>query len=134
MAPASCCFLGRELDLGAERLEERSPFEAHARRHREDAAVAAPGGDERQTDARVAAGRLHDDAARFEVPAAFRGFDHREADPILHRAARIRRFRLCPDRSAARPIERDLDERRVADQIEETAVDPRVIGEWGKFR
>ena len=51
---------GRQHDLGAERLEQPAPLQAHALGHRHDQPVAAGGAGERQGDPGVAAGRLDD--------------------------------------------------------------------------
>jgi hypothetical protein len=52
------------------------------------------------------------------VPLALGGLDHGEADAVLHGAARVQVLDAA-----------DLDEGRVAHQIEHRADDARVIGE-----
>ncbi len=56
----------RQDDLRAKGFQQVSAFDAHRVGHRQDQSVFANGGDERQADSGVAAGRLDDDAARFE--------------------------------------------------------------------
>src|SRR6202034_3107974 len=87
----------REHDLGTERLEELTPLEAHAGGHRENAAVALHGADERETDARVPARRLDDHATGRELARPLGELDHREADAVLDRPGRVGLFHLRPD-------------------------------------
>ncbi len=60
--------------------------------------------------------------------------DHREADPVLHRAAGVGALELA-EHAASRGVAfdaSDLDERCVADELEDVLVDRRVIGQGRK--
>ncbi len=116
----------RDHDLGAVRAEHRDLLLAHLVGHDEDAAVALAGRGDGQPDARVARGRLDDRAARLELPLALGLLDHREADPVLDRAARVEELELGEDPRVARrrePLE--PDDRRAADEVEEGRILPR---------
>ena len=70
----------------------------------------------RQRDPGVAAGRLDDRPARLELAVALGRLDHRDADPVLDRAAGVQVLELCHDLAAealAEPAQ--LDQRGVAD-------------------
>ena len=110
----------RDHDLGAVRAEHRDLLLAHLVGHDEDAAVALARRGDGEPDAGVARGRLDDRAARLELPLALGLLDHREADPVLHRAARVQVLELGEDAGVARrrePVE-PYDRRR-ADELEE---------------
>ena len=87
----------RDHDLGAVRAEHRDLLLAHLVGHDEDAAVALAGRRDGEADAGVARGRLDDRPARLELPLALGLLDHREADPVLHRAARVQVLELGED-------------------------------------
>src|SRR5262249_14892962 len=112
-------------------LEERPAFLAHRVGHGQDQPIALNGGDQRQTDPRVAARRLDDRATRRERALALGGLDHRAADAILDAAARIEILELRPhlraDTFELRHA-RETDDGRRADQIERRARDLR--GQW----
>ena len=98
----------RDHDLGAVRAEHRDLLLAHLVGHDEDAAVALARRGDGQPDAGVARGRLDDRAARLELPLALGLLDHREADPVLDRAARVQVLELGEDAGVARrrePVE-----------------------------
>ena len=93
--------------------------------HDEDAAVALERRRDRQAVAGVARRRLDDRAARLEQAGALGRLDHRQADPVLDRAARVERLELGEDERLvleAAEVAGDAgqpDERRVADEIED---------------
>src|SRR5690606_13216467 len=124
---------GRQHQLGAEGLEQLPAFEAHALRHREHAAVAAARAHEREPDARVAARGLDHGAGRGEPPLAFGAKEHRETDAILDGAAGVLRLELAEDAGTRRPSGEvlDLDERRIANQIEDAREDQRMF--WQRW-
>ena len=92
----------RDDDLGAVRAEHRDLLLAHLVGHDEDAAVAAQRRRHRETDAGVARGRLDDRAAGPKATVLLGGLDHREADAVLHRAARIQVLELREQLGPAR--------------------------------
>ena len=73
----------------------------------------------------VARGRLDDRAARLEQAGALGGLDHRQADAVLDRAARVEHLELGQEERLAigRPEvagePADPDERRAADQVQD---------------
>ena len=76
----------------------------------------------------VARRRLDDRAARTQLPLALGGLDHRHADAILVRAARIQELELGEQRRAGLAPERDQPhDRGVPDQVE----DGRVVAAHG---
>ena len=113
----------RDHDLGAVRAQKRDLLLAHLVGHDEDAAVALDRGADREPDAGVAGGRLDDRPARLELPFALGRLDHRQADPVLHRAARVQVLELREHVRAARRRElRQADDRRRADELEDCRV------------
>jgi hypothetical protein len=113
----------RDHDLGAVRPEHRDLLLAHLVGHHEDAAVTTRSRRNREPDAGVPRGRLHDRAARPQLPLALGGLDHRHPDPVLVRSAGIQVFELCEQRRLdvpADPVE--ADDRRLADQVEQRGV------------
>ncbi len=110
----------RDHDLGAVRAQHRDLLLAHLVRHHEDAAVALARRRDREPDAGVAGGRLDDRAAGLQLPLALGRLDHREPDPVLHRAARIQVLELGEDPCAARWRQLlEPHDRRRADQVEQ---------------
>ena len=79
----------REDDLGAIRGGKLPTLNAHGVGHGQHQMVAAGGGDKRQPDAGVAAGRLDDGATRQKKTALLSVVNHRQRNPVLHAAARI---------------------------------------------
>ncbi len=66
-------------------------------------------------------------------PSAFSLVDHRQADPVLDRAARVEKLTLGPERRTRLfPVQLDLEERRVTNELEQASVNTRVIGEGGQ--
>jgi hypothetical protein len=79
----------------------------------------------REPDAGVARGRLDDRAARLELSLALGLLDHREADPVLDRAARVEELELGEDPRMARRREPfEPDDRRAADEVEKRSDTP----------
>ena len=101
MAPRMPSAPGREHQLGAVGAQQRPPLDAHRLGHREDAAVALRRADEREGDAGVAGGGLHDDAlARHQAALGLGGLDHRQADAVLDGPGRVERLELAEDLGA----------------------------------
>ena len=75
-------------------LHELSALDAHRLRHGDDDPVASGRRDRRQTDARVAAGRLDDRAALFEQAFFFRIFDHLLRNTVFDAAGRVEVLQL----------------------------------------
>ena len=63
--------------------------------------VPLDGADQRERDARAAAGVLDDGAARLQAPVGLGGLDHGERHPVLHAAGRILALELQQDARAA---------------------------------
>src|SRR5207342_3169565 len=85
----------------------------------EDAAVAAQRSCDREAGARIPRRRLDDRPAWSELPFLLGRFDHRQADPVLHRAAWIQVLELCEELAGnvtAQALE--PDDRSVADELE----------------
>ena len=87
----------RDHDLGAVRAQHRDLLLAHLVGHDEDAAVALACRRDGEADAGVAGGRLDDRPARLQLPLALGLLDHREADPVLDRAAGVEVLELGED-------------------------------------
>ncbi len=79
----------RQHHLGAEPLEDHAALDADRLRHNQDAVVALRGGDPRQPNAGVAAGRLDDRPAGFEDATLFGVADHADGDAVLDAVARL---------------------------------------------
>ena len=116
---------GAQDDLGAVRAQQRLLLRRLLVGHDEDAAVALERGGDRQAVAGVAGRRLDDGPAGLEQARALGGLDHRQPDPVLHRAARVEHLEL---REQQRPAvlgpevagqPRDADQRRVAHEVED---------------
>ena len=100
---------GRQHDLRTQVAEEGHTFRRHGLRHRQDQAITADGRYEGEADAGVAAGRFDDGRTGREDATPLGILDQRDAQPVLHAAARIAHFELGED--AARqptpdPLER----------------------------
>ncbi len=102
--------------LGAIGARDRHALAGQAFRHHHQHAVALDRGDHRQGIAGVAAGGLDDGAAGLEQTLAFGARDHVFGDARLDRAGWIEEFELGVDTL-------DLEQRRVADRIEDAGGD-----------
>src|SRR6476661_869063 len=102
--------------FGAERSYVRYFFLRHLVGNYQQDAIALRARDQRQTQTSVACRRLNDRAARLQFSVGFRGFDHRQRDPILDRATGILIFKF--QKKPARPgVQlRCFHERRIADE------------------
>ena len=69
--------------LGAIGLHQLAALDAHRLGHDDDDAVAAGGGDGRQTDTGVAGGRLDDDGAGLQLAGGLGVVDHGPGDTVL---------------------------------------------------
>jgi len=96
-----------------------APFDAHAVGHDEHEPVPLDRGDHRETHAGVARRRLDDRAAWLQDARGFGSFHHRQRDPVLDRAARIRALALHVDRMGPPEQPVDADVRRVADRVQD---------------
>src|SRR3989442_14579507 len=93
----------------------------------EDAAVALHRCSEREPPPGVPRRRLHDQAARLEPALPLRRLDHRETDPVLHRAARVEELGLRVHRGPD-PLRHlvEANEGRPPDRLENVRVRPSV--------
>ena len=107
-----------DVHLRAERLQVQHLFRGHLVRHHQHDTVAFGARDQREAEAGVAGGRLDHRAAGLQPAVALGGLDHRHADAILDRAARVLRLELQEQLAAAGVEARHLDQRRVADEAE----------------
>src|SRR6185437_9195968 len=90
----------------------------------DDGAVATRIGDQRQSDAGIAGGRLHHQAAGSQFAAIFSFQDHLPAGAILDRAARIHELGLAEDGTAGRlGSAPKLDQWRMADGVNDAVAD-----------
>ena len=108
-------------EVGAAQPQHVLLFLALRLGHHDHRAVAARIGDQGDADAGIAGGALDDHAAGLELAALLGVLDDGERRAILHRAAGIEELRLAVDVAARRLRGGDqLDQRRVADAIDET--------------
>ena len=105
-----------EDELGAVRLEQSAALLRHRGGHREDDLVAARRADEGERDARVAARRLDDRAARLELAGRFGRGDEGDSEAVLDARAGVVELELHEDlgaeprRQAVEPHERSVAE------------------------
>ena len=78
--------------------------------------------DQREPEAGVAGGRLDERVARLDVAALLGLLDHRDADAVLDRAARIHEFELQEQAAWACIDMRHLEHRRLADHVENIGI------------
>jgi hypothetical protein len=119
-------LLGRDvLDAPAERLHNLHLLARVAFRHAEHDAVAARRADEREPDAGVAGGRLHDGRAGFEDAAPLGVEDHPERRAVFDRPARVHVFELGEQVGRGRRREpRETQQRRPAHQLKDVLDGP----------
>jgi hypothetical protein len=80
--------------------------------------------DESERNAGAAAGILDDPPAGFQAPGPLAGLDHGERHAVLHAAGRIGAFELDQDTRATRRHDaRQFEQRRIADALQNGAVD-----------
>ena len=121
-------------DLGAEQRGHLAPLVGDVVGHDQRDAVALAPADHRQRDAGVARGRLEDDRVLVQAAARLEVLDQVLGDAILDRAGRVEHLELGEDAHVGvRRHARDLDQRRVADRLEDVAVaaavrDQRLVG------
>ena len=111
-------------DLGAVGAEQVDLFGSDLVGHDEHALVATLGGDDRETDTRVARGRLDDGAAGLEETLTLGVVDHAHRRTVLGRAAGVGHLGL--HHHLARLVLRHLlqvDQGRVPDHVENRVVD-----------
>ena len=102
----------------AQRPQQGPPLDRHRLGHRQRQLVSLGRTDERQGDARVAAGRLDDVRVRLDQAVPFARFDHRHADAVLDAVQRIEKLALGEDGRLIRgnqPV--DPNHRRVANRL-----------------
>src|SRR4051812_23344870 len=109
-----------DLDLGAVQAQERLALAAHPLREEDHEVVALGRAAEGQRDAGVARCGLDDRGApRLDAPLALGGLDHRHADAVLDRAARVEGLELAVelDVEAGGQDPRQAQERRAPDVL-----------------
>ena len=113
----------REDDLGTEHLEHLAALDGDVLRQQDLDRVALEAGDRRQGDAGVARRRFDDGLPGVQVAVLLGVLDHRLGDAILDRAERVLALQLGEDPHVrVRGQRRDVDHRRVADQVEHAVV------------
>ena len=90
-----------ELDFRPVMTDQLPPLLTDGVRHDDDCPVAFDRTDQRQADALVAAGGLHDDAVRGKETFLFRLFDHIQRGAGFDGAADVQRFHLDQDLGTA---------------------------------
>jgi len=107
-----------QVDLGAEGLELQHLLGRHLVGHDEGHLIALGARHQGQAQTGVAGRRLDHRAAGLQQPLALGGLDHRQADAVLDRAARVLGFELEEELAGAgvQPLHRQ--QRRVADEVE----------------
>ncbi len=110
-------------DVGAERTEMINLLLAHLVRNDEDQAIALLGGRERLAEAGIAGRRLNQQPAVLKAAVALGRLDHPEADTVLDRAAGILVFEFGEEPAGAGIEMRQLDERCVADRLQNIPID-----------
>ena len=88
--------IGRQDQRRAVRGEQAAALFAHGIGHRQDEAIPPHRAHQRETDPRVAAGRLDDRVAGLQAAFALGGFDHVEADAVLDGTAGVHRLDFGP--------------------------------------
>ena len=114
-----------EHQFGAEGGEELAALDGHRVGHGQDEAVAFYGGDQCQTDARVAAGRLNDQATGLKHSALLRVLDHSQGDAVFHGLRGIEELDFRQHRGAALVQTIDANQRGVTDFLKDVAVNLR---------
>ncbi len=108
----------RHAHIGAERPQVQDLLACHLVGHHEDDFVALGGRDLGEAEAGVAGCGLHNRAAGLQRAAFLRRLDHGKADAVLDRPAGVLALQLGEEPARAGVEMRQLDQRRVADEIE----------------
>ncbi|KAG0928547.1 hypothetical protein G6F31_017680 [Rhizopus arrhizus] len=109
--------------FGAHRLQVEDLLAAHLVGNDQDQLIALLLGDQRQAQAGVAGRALDQGRARLQIPTLFRRFDHRQADAILDRSARVGALELQIELADAGVQALGLDDRGLADEFEDGRMD-----------
>ena len=111
-------FPAHQLQFGAKGAHRLLTLDRGIFGHEQDELVAAHGRRHRQRDAGIAAGRLDQRIAGFDLAAHLRGVDHRQRRTVLHRAGRIVALEL-DEKRVARLARHALEahQRRIADAV-----------------
>ena len=116
--------LGQD-QLCAVGLHQLAALDAHRLRHHDDDAVAAGGGDGRQTDTGVAGGRFDDGAAGSQTALRLRPGDHVGSHPVLGAARGIHALQLGQQHSLQVVVPlviAQLQQGRAADQLSDAVI------------
>ena len=116
----------RDDDLGAHGLGVQHLLARHLVGHDEQRAIALAAADQGETEPGIAGGGFDDGAAGLEAPVGLRRLDHGARRAVLDRAGRIRALELEKQPARTTVDARDLDERRVADEIEHRGHDGSI--------
>ena len=116
---------GREHHLCAEEAHDLAALDAEVLGHDHDQGIALGGADHRQTDARVAAGRLDDRLSRLQRAPTLGVLDDPQRQAVLDRAQRVERLDLDVEVDPGRGQSIDAYDRRVPDRIQD-ALEPVV--------
>ena len=112
-------------DLGPVHAQQLGPLGGHVVGHHGGEWIALATADHRQRDPGVAGGRLDQRLPGADRSLRLGPVDHRLGDAILDRAGRVAALELGVDADAgARRQARQLDQRRVADRIEDVLEAP----------
>ena len=109
----------RDDDLGAHRLGVQHLLARHLVGHDQQRAIALAAADQREPEPGIAGGRLDDGAAGLEPAVRLGRLDHGARRTVLERAGGVGAFELEEQPAGPRVDARHLDERRVADEVED---------------
>ncbi len=84
----------RQDQLGAKGLQQLAPLQAHGVGHHQQAVIAFGRSHQRQADAGVAAGRLHQNGVRPNLAEFLRRFDHILSNAVFDAGAGVEEFQL----------------------------------------
>ena len=121
----------RHPDFGAERFQMQHFLGRHLVRNHQQHAIAFGARDQRETEPGVAGSGLDDSSAGFQAAVRFGGRDHGKRDAVLDRAAWVLTFQLDEQAAAANVKSSDLDQRRVANQAQDSRIAARGVGQGG---
>ena len=106
-------------DLGAHGLGVQHLLPRHLVGHDQQRAIALAAAHQGEPEPGIAGRRLDDRAAGLELAVGLRRLDHRARRPVLERAGRVRALELEKEPAGTAIDAGDLDERRVADEVED---------------